>query len=274
MRLINFDKKFADYTSQWMKENEGNYRDFEAMEQDMPNVYLAFLNTPAPWLDGITPGAYFTQFDDCKELVDWMAAYTTKNIPVPAQLLDRILEVGIPCEKRLVALLKDDLAPLEAKMTAIGLLREMESTLPKAMYISWNKDRKEKDELSDNALESLHQMGKEVAAQMTEVIGNATRAGQEAMLDVLSNFPGNEKVFQIALRLFKEEAGKRALFAGYLGKLGDERALPVLLEAAMDEKLPYLDYIEVRNAIERLGGEAPEREYDRDDGYEMMSRLQ
>jgi len=274
MKLIDFDKRFSDYINQWVKEHKDEYKNFEAMEQDMPNVYMQFLNTPAAWLQGVTPGAYFTQFDDCKELVDWMRAYTEKKVPIPAQLLDRIVEVGIPCEKRLVLLLKDESAPLEARMTAIGLLREMESTAPRALYIEWTKNRKEKDELCDNALESLHQMGRDVVKQLTEVIGGATRAGQEAILDVLSDYPGSEKVFGIALALFKEDKKKRAVLAGYLGKLGDDRALPALIEAAEDEKLPYLDFIEVRNAIERLGGDAPEREYESDEGYDALQRMQ
>ncbi len=274
MKLIDFDKRFSDYTSQWMKEHKDEYKNFDAMEQDMPNVYMKFLNTPAKWLEGVTPGAYFTQFEDCKELVDWMTAYTEKGVPVPDQLLDRIVEVGIPCEKRLVLLLKNQEAPQEARMTAIGLLREMESVAPRALYIEWTKNRKEKDELCDNALESLHQMGKAVVNQLTEVIGNATPAGQEAFLDVLSNYPGNEKVFNIALALFGANVKKRAVLAGYLGKLGDERALPALVAASQEEKLPYLDFIEIRNAIEMLGGDAPEREYDDDAGYSAMQRMQ
>ena len=45
-------------------------------------------------------------------------------------------------------------------MTAVGLLREMESTAPKMLYIQWQLDRAPKDELRDNALESLAAMGK------------------------------------------------------------------------------------------------------------------
>ena len=79
---------------------------------------------------------------------------------------------------------------------------------------------------------------------------HANDAGKEALLDVLSNFPGNEQVFQLALRLFRENPTRRALFAGYLGKLGDERALDDLMKVALDDTVGYLDFIELRNAIE------------------------
>lgn len=55
MNCIDFDAHFADYTAQWMKEHTKDYRNYDEMEEDMPNVYMTFLNTPASWLQGVTP---------------------------------------------------------------------------------------------------------------------------------------------------------------------------------------------------------------------------
>ena len=256
-QCIDFDEHFAEYTSRWMKEHQKDYRNFDAMEADMPRVYMTFLNTPARWLDGVTPGAYFTQFEDAKDLVDWLCDYCRKGVPVPDLLLEQIQAVGKPCEKRLVALLKEEDAPEEARMTAVGLLRDMGSTQPKMLYISWQLNRAEEDDLCDNALESLADMGPSVVQPLLEALPKANAAGQEALLDVLANYPGNEQVFQLALRLFRENPSRRALFASYLGKLGDDRT-------------GYVDFIEVRNAIEMLGGIAPERDFDDDPDYQAL----
>ena len=269
-KCINFDERFADYTSKWMKDHQKDYRNFDAMEADMPRVYMNFLNTPAKWLEGLTPGAYFTQFEDAKELVDWMCAYCAQGVPVPDLLLDQITTVGKPCEKRLVAVLKDEHVGNEAKMTAIGLLRELESTQPKMLYISWQMERETKDELADNALDSLAEMGKSVVQPILEALPKANAAGQEALLDVLANYPGNEQVYKLAIRLFRENPNRRALFASYLGKLGDERALPDLVAAANDNNVGYIDYIELRSAIEELGGVCPERDFEGDPEYEAL----
>ena len=269
-KCIDFDSRFADFTSRWMKEHGKEYRNFDAMEADMPRVYMTFLNTPARWLDGVTPGAYFTQFEDAKDLVDWLCEYCEKGVPVPDLLLEQIQAVGKPCEKRLVALLKSEDAPEEARMTAVGLLRDMGSTQPKMLYISWQLNRTEEDDLCDNALESLADMGPSVVQPLLEALPKANAAGQEAMLDVLADYPGNEQVFQLALRLFRENPSRRALFASYLGKLGDDRALPELLRVAGDDRTGYVDFIEVRNAIEMLGGIAPERDFDDDPDYQAL----
>ncbi len=276
MKCINFDDKFADFMAAWTKEHAREYRNVDAMEADMPRIYMAFLNTPARWLEGVTPGAYFTQFEDAKDLVDWMCEYCRKEIPVPDLLLEQIANVGKPCERRLLALLKDEDAGVteEARMTAIGLLREMESTLPKMLYIQWQLNREVQDDLADNALDSLREMGKAVVQPILQELPHANAAGQEAFLDILVNYPGPQQVFDLAVRLFRENPRRRALFGSYLGKLGDDRALPVLMEAANDDACTYMDFIELRSAIEELGGEAPKREFFDDAEYEALRALE
>ena len=273
MPVINFDEHFADFISGWMAQNKEKYKTYDEMEADLPHVYMAFLNTRASWLGSVTPGSYFTQFEDPKVLVDWMNEYCRQGVPVPDLLTEQISFVGKPCEKRLVALLKDPEAGEEAKMLAVSLLRDMESTQPKMLYINWQLDRAEKDDLKDYALESLRAMGEIVVQPILQVVDQANAAGQEALLEVLADYPGNEQIFRLAVRKFREEPERRALFAGYLAKIGDDRALPDLLEAAGDPKVNYLTFIELRNAIEELGGTAPEREFDEDPEYEALRGL-
>ena len=273
MPIINFDEHFAEFMSDWMKAHEDQYANFDEMEEDMPRIYMAFLNTRAKWLGNVTPGAYFTQFEDPKVLVDWLAQYCEEGIPVPDLLMEQITTVGRPCEKRLLELLKDEEATEEAKMIAVNLLREMDSVLPKMLYIRWQLNRDSQDELKDNALESLTEMGETVVQPILQELPGANEAGEETLLEVLSHFPGNEQIFKLALKLFRERKERRALFAGYLAKLGDDRALPELTAAAEEEKLPYLTFIEIRNAIETLGGVCPERTYEDDPEYEALRDL-
>lgn len=273
MPVINFDEHFAAFTSEWMKEHRQEYRTFDDMEEDVPRIYMAFLNTRASWLGSVTPGSYFTQFEDPKVLVDWMNQYCDEGVPIPEPLLEQIAFVGKPCEKRLVELLKDEEATDEAKMTAVGLLRDLDSVQPKMLYINWQLERKAEDDLKDNAVESLIGMGESVVQPILQQFGKANETGKEALLEVLSHFSGNEQILRLMLDAFQTHPEKRALFAGYLAKLGDERALPALTEAAALPNVPYLTYIEIRNAIETLGGECPEREYDDDPEYEALRGL-
>ena len=85
----------------------------------------------------------------------------------------------------------------------------------------------------------------------------------------------DDELFEIALNLFKASRDNKAVLADYLSRLQDDRALPALMAAAQDEDTHYLDYIELRSAIEKLGGECPEREFDeKDPMYEALQRMQ
>ncbi len=274
MELINFDQHFLEFTNQWLENHKEKYENLEDLEEDMAQIYIRFINTPATWLKGLTPGSYFSEYDDPKVLVDWLEEYCQKNLPVPDLLQERIIEVGLPCEKRLVALLEDSGSSQDGKMTAIGLLREMNSEMPMKLYIKWQLFRNEEDELAENAMESLKEMGKVAQKAMENALDRANLNGQEALLDGLITFGSSEKILNITLKFFKENPKKRGLFAGYLGKIGNMLALDPLKEAALEEEIGYLDYIEIRNAIESLGGDCPEREFENDEGYDALRQLQ
>ena len=58
------------------------------------------------------------------------------------------------------------------------------------------------------------------------------------------------------------------------GKLGDARAIDELMPLLELQELNYLDYLEIRDAIEELGGEVKtEREFAGDEYYESMKNM-
>lgn len=276
VRCINFDREFERYIAAWMKENARQYATVDAMEAAMPEVYQQFLDTPVNWLGGETPGGYFAQFDDPRQLVRWMEDYFKQRIPVPDLLMNRIAELGAASEDALMALLQKEQATQEMKMAAVTLLREIESRAPVELYVAWQCVRQgEEDELADNALESLAALEDVAVPAMRAALRRATPDGQEALLTLLAQYPGDEETFQLALKLLSDRRDRVAVMADCLGKMGDDRALPALAQLAASEETPYLDYIELRNAIEALGGDAPAREFDDEDpAYEAMRRMQ
>ena len=60
----------------------------------------------------------------------------------------------------------------------------------------------------------------------------------------------------------------------FLGKLGDPRAVDALKSFLTMTDLGYLDYIELRNAVEELGGDpGEERTFYGDPDYEAMRNM-
>lgn len=275
MKCINFDRAFERYMAEWMKENSEKYKDdMDVIEDMMPDVYLEFLKKPADFLDGVAPQDYFEQFDNADMLVNWLCDYIAQGVPVPDLLLERVTALGNPAEKSLLALVARDDLPEETQMTAISLLREMESKAPMQRYIDYIASLEEPSDKGDLCAEALMSMGESVVEPILATISGAGQTGRDIFADVLSNYPGDDRIYELMIERFVTRDERRALFASYLAKLGDERAIPMLKEAAQSPDINYLDYVEVVNAIEALGGERPpEREFSGDPYYESLRQV-
>lgn len=275
MKCINFDRAFERYMAEWIKENSEKYKDdMDVIEDMMPDVYLEFLKKPADFLDGVAPQDYFEQFDNADMLVNWLCDYIAQGVPVPDLLLERVTALGNPAEKSLLALVARDDLPEETQMTAISLLREMESKAPMQRYIDYIASLEEPSDNGDLCAEALMSMGESVVEPILATLSGAGQTGRDIFADVLSNYPGDERIYELMIERFVTRDERRALFASYLAKLGDERAIPMLKEAAQSPDINYLDYVEVVNAIEALGGERPpEREFSGDPYYESLRQV-
>ncbi|NLW20573.1 MAG: hypothetical protein GXY84_04260 [Clostridiales bacterium] len=267
MRTIDFDSQFTAYLRAWLEAHQDEFEDIAQLELIMPQLYEQFADTPAPFLDGFTPRQFFERMDSPRQLLDLMLAYLSQQVPLPDLLLQRLAELGEAAEEHLAQLLLDPGQMLEARMICVRLLQDLGSTRLMQHYINWQLQREDRDELADFCLESLEEMGELPLPFMLEALQDANDIGREALLSVLSRYPGLPGVYEGLIRLFDALPERQAILAAYLGRLGDERALPQLIARAGEEGLRYLDYIELRAAIEALGGEAPERVFDDDPDY-------
>ena len=194
MKCIDLDKQFERYTRSWMEKNAEKYKNnMDVIEAMMPDVYMEFLEKEAAWLDGLSPMAYFAQYDDAQMLVDWMCAYYEQGVPVPDLLLERITDLGEDAERALCALPFGEGMPHEAALTAISLLRELDSAALVKEYIAFIAALEEPDEKGDMCAESLESMGYAVVEPMLDALDHATQTGRDIFADILSNYPGEDR---------------------------------------------------------------------------------
>jgi len=146
---------------------------------------------------------------------------------------------------------------------------------PLTLVLGSSGRRRPDDELADVAAGRLSTLGESALPAMRERLGGASDAALDTYLDLLCNFPGDERIYKMTEERFLRLADRRSLYANYLAKLGDDRALPALLRVAQLSDLNYLDYLEVVNAIEALGGERPalDRPFDGDPAYESLKNM-
>ena len=91
---------------------------------------------------------------------------------------------------------------------------------------------------------------------------------QGYMLEILSCVKErSDEVYETLLSAFLS-ADDTAVYAGYLAAYGDERALPVLLGRIEDRTIGFVEFQELKYAIEALGGEYDEpRDFTNDKDY-------
>ncbi|MBR1709572.1 MAG: hypothetical protein IJ719_12200 [Clostridia bacterium] len=276
MKSLNFDAAFESYLRQWMKDNAEKFaNNMDRLEEMVPDIYLEFLDTPQDFLSGETPATYFDKYDDPNQLISLMRQYETDGVPVPDLLLERIVDLGAPSEAALLQILSDPEAGESEKMTAVSLLREIGSEKPMGQYVKWITGMQESGDLFDLCAEALTTMGNQVVEPLLGGYPQASEAAKCVIADILCNFKGDARIFEILKDRFLVCHDQKALFASYLAKYGDERALPLLIEAGQNMGLDYLDFVEISNAIESLGGDPlPEREYSGDPYYDAMKKME
>ena len=276
--LYDFDEAFSHYLQKWYENNFGRFRTYDEMEDYAPEVYQEFLDAPAAFLNGRKPGEFFNSYDNPGQLVNWLAEYVRKDVSVPDMLLNRISDLGEAAAPALMHLLSDSQQPDELRMHLISLLREIDSPLPYPLFVEWIAHWDGQDELTENAVETLENAEKslpDVFEKIRASYEDATVAGKTAFLSILSRDPKNADMAEAAVRLFEHEPQQQIYLAAILARFGRSIALPALKRAALDRNTGYLLYIELRSAIEALGGEAPRRTFAEDDPeYDSMRALE
>lgn len=273
MKLYDFDRMFMEAAQRHVHERMKTQKDLEAIEAELPALYIRWLNQPLEALGGASPAGYFAAYERPEELLALLREYGAQSIPAPDALLERIAQMEEQAVAPLIELAADEAAGEELRVTALNLLIELQAEEAIPLCLQLIRDRKEEDALADVAAELLQALGGGAVLRLLDTLEEATEAALPTYLDLLCNFPGDERIYKYTVRQFLRQPARRALYASYLGKLGDARAIEPLRRALRLSDLGYLDYLEIRNAIEALGGElevGDERAFDGDPYYEAL----
>ena len=124
------------------------------------------------------------------------------------------------------------------------------------------------------AYEYLQEDCEEMVDAMLEKFYASTGETADMLIEILSEYKGNKAVY-MGLVSYLYRGDDVALYARLLGKYGDESAIEVLKSFAESTDLNYNEYMEIRNAVEELGGyfEDKESTYQDDEFYRYLKGL-
>lgn len=257
MKLIDFDGLFDEKLAQYMRQNKGKYTETQ-WEDVIPKLYKKFGDTYVAKVK-CTPKEYYAKMTD-EELVETLCAHLEEDVPTPEFLCAEIERRGEA--KTLLPLLQGDNET--AAIYAMNLVGDADEAMESYFRIlteeKFGEDirsditdifRLHADEWKDRALEAYERgEGKEY---MLEIVSRVRERDERVYETLLSAFASGENV---------------PVHAAYLAAYGDERALPVLLQRIERKDIGFVEFQELKYAIEALGGEYDEpRDFSNDKDY-------
>jgi hypothetical protein len=272
--LIDFEIKFGEYLHEYM---HSSHLSEDEIEEQVPDLYLKWLDMPQEWLSQKSPNGFFKAMD-AVELVSMLGKYMLSGIDAPGPLLNRIADTNKDTYPLLVSLMqsyegeKSD----EIRTIIVRLIEEMDMPRPFAYYIDVVSKAAQPSDFSEACVEELKNAGE---AHTKDVI-NAYETAQssyaaDCFLDILADMPYDERSYEFALEKFLYGETNKAFYASCLGKLGNDKALPYLEEALRQDGIKYFDYVSIKNAVEALGGEVMiDRDFTGDKDYESLINME
>jgi len=262
--LIDFDKKFRQYMDSWLKENLRSDSDktIEDLEEEVPAVY-------AKWVEA--EQVYFDQFS-AVELIEMLSEYMASEITVPDILCDAILQKKEQTQEPLYKLFKYGVYNTENHMILINLLSAMGSTLPVLDFISIVVQHEEDGEVINAAAEALRFMGEDSFLPLLKAYDTATNVNaKEMLMNAMIYNPFRQDILCDRLIDLFSQSNSKAFIAGLIAEYNDKDCLPALYIAENSKEIDYIDYTEICNAIEALGGNTERnREFEGDAYYDML----
>ncbi len=256
MKLIDFDGMFDEKLTVYMEENKNKYTERQ-WEDIIPKLYKKFGDTYVAKIK-CTPKEYYAKMSD-SELTETLSQHLKQDIPAPEFLCAEIESRGAV----------ETLAPMlyldaESAVYAFNLIGDDERAYDVYFELLKNPDADEdlKSDIAD--------LFKSHADLMKDKALSAYEKGEnkEAMLEILSRVQTKtDEVYDILLKEFLtyENIPMRA---SYLAAYGDERALAYLLKKIEDRSIGFIEFQELKYAIEALGGEYDEpRDFSGDKDY-------
>ena len=263
MKFENLDKLFELYVQETVRKNKEKYSSHEALEDDLGMLFNRFENVRIKTLDGKTPKEYAAELREDGEIFDYVSKCLENNIEVTDTICDEVVRAEGATEYLNGLLYENN---KDAKLLAALLLKEIGDEEVEDIFISVLTNDEMPDEVKTVAFEYLSDGDDCVPEKILEIINSVPEKNQGILVEVLSNFKGRKDVFYWLVTML-QRAEDVPTYAGLLGRCGDPAAIDILKSFASEVDINYVEFVEIRNAVEELGGEMTEEKDFSDDPY-------
>ncbi len=268
VKILDLDNLFEEYISDFVKQNIGKIKP-EEIENQIPVLYEKFGGESLSELGGKTPTTYYKDFS-AEELVNALITHIETGVSVSDYLCEAITEKD--SEGVLLSKL-ESVENEEFTVYAMNILNDKKSLSALDKYleiVEWDYP----EPLKEIATEFLCENALKVKDKILERWGEYSINAKGYFCEILSNASGDERILALLLEQFALHPDEMPLYANYLAKFGDDKALPFLYTAIESEKINYHEFEELRFAIETLGGVYDkQRDFRKDKTYKKIKGI-
>lgn len=259
MKIYDFDGMFDEKLSAFVAKNANKYKESE-WENIIPEMYQRFGDTVIKSL-GKTPRAFYADMSG-DELIKCLKAHLKQEVSVPVFLCDEIEKREL--SRELLPLLDGGESECEYAMSLLGADDKAIKKYLKLLVSSEDGDFK------DKCADLIKEKADLVTDEALAYYKNGT--DREYMLEILSrSVIKRDEIFEILLKEFRTDPENIPMHASYLAAYADERALEYLYDKIDEEGISYIEFRELKYAIEALGGQYDkERDFSSDPYYKLI----
>ena len=266
IKIFDMDELFDKYISDFVYNNIGKIKP-EEIEDQIPVLYEKFGNEKLEELDGKTPNQYYAEYG-AEQLIECLKEHLEKQVPV-SDFLCEAIQNNPSNEDALLKQLNQDSSE-ELTLYLMNMLDAMGSKNGAKRYLEfvlWDYSLPIKELATELLCNFADQVKEEILFQFKE----SPVEVKSYLSQILSNSSKDDRVFDLLIAEFAKNQKDIPIYAGYLAKYGDERALPFLMQSIESDKINYFDFEELRFAIEALGGEyTKKRDFSSDKVYKKI----
>ena len=250
IKIFDMDELFDKYISDFVYKNIGKIKP-EEIEDQIPVLYEKFGNEKLKELDEKTPNQYYVEYS-AEELLECLKGHLEKQVPV-SDFLCEAIQNNKANEDVLLKELNQDSSE-ELTLYLMNMLDAMGSKKGAKRYLEfvlWDYSLP----IKELATELLCNFADEVKEEILFHFKDSSTEIKSYLTQILSNSSKDDRIFDLLIAEFAKNQKDIPIYAGYLARYGDERALPFLMQSIESDKINYFDFEELRFAIEALGGE-------------------
>lgn len=263
---IDFDKLFENYADKYYGMHEDEYDSPDDFARDLDKIYHEWATSPQDVIGGISPSEFFNRIPT-SELIDILKGSCVGDNNPNSLLFDRIAtEPELLGELAQLAESATDEKLLHVVLSLINELGGADNDFYIAMM-----ERDIDASVKEECIEVLCDRAEDVKDELLRRAESTDDIGKMEMYVEPLTFceAGDDRILGLLRTLLATDPNV-AYVAALMGRYGDDRACSDLYKLL--DTCDYAEFLEIRNAIENLGGVVDEhyRDFSQDPLYKAI----